>query len=107
VKPAVWPRDEARLLQVDPVARTVSDRRLPDLPTLLRANDVLVVNDAATLPASLSGSMPAPRPPRKNWLNRSRKLVPPAPPKSNPPKSKCTPPASPESGGAPPGKFSL
>ncbi len=56
MKPAVWPRDEARLLQVDPVARTVSDRRLPDLPSLLRANDVLVVNDAATLPASLSGS---------------------------------------------------
>ncbi len=56
MKPAVWPRDEARLLQVDPMARTVADRRLPDLPSLLRANDVLVVNDAATLPASLSGS---------------------------------------------------
>ena len=59
MKPAVWPRDqrsEARLLQVDPMARTVSDRRLADLPSLLRANDVLVVNDAATLPASLSGA---------------------------------------------------
>ncbi len=59
MKPAVWPRDErneARLLQVEPVARTVSDQRLQDLPSLLRANDVLVVNDAATLPASLSGA---------------------------------------------------
>ncbi len=58
MKPAVWPRDErgeARLLQVDPGAGTVSDRRLLDLPGLLRANDLLVVNDAGTLPASLAG----------------------------------------------------
>ena len=56
MKPAVWPREkpgEARLLQVDPGAGTVSDRRLSDLPNLLRAHDLLVVNDAGTLPASL------------------------------------------------------
>lgn len=58
MKPAVWPRDErgeAKLLQVDPGAGTVSDRRLLELPSLLRAEDVLVVNDAGTLPASLAG----------------------------------------------------
>jgi S-adenosylmethionine:tRNA ribosyltransferase-isomerase len=33
----------------------VAHRRARDLPTLLRAGDVVVANDAATLPASLSG----------------------------------------------------
>jgi S-adenosylmethionine:tRNA ribosyltransferase-isomerase len=42
-----------RLLHVDPRARSVADRRISELPSLLRAGDLLVVNDAATLPASL------------------------------------------------------
>ena len=56
--PAAWPRPrplEERLLYVDPRQGTVADRRLADLGALLRAGDVLVVNDAATLPASLRG----------------------------------------------------
>ncbi|HEX6275055.1 MAG TPA: S-adenosylmethionine:tRNA ribosyltransferase-isomerase [Polyangiaceae bacterium] len=42
-----------RLLHVDPRARSFADRRLADLPSLLRGGDLVVVNDAATLPASL------------------------------------------------------
>ncbi len=56
---ASWPRDEPardRLLVVDRGAESFMDRQLGDLPTLLRAGDLLVVNDAATLPASLACS---------------------------------------------------
>jgi S-adenosylmethionine:tRNA ribosyltransferase-isomerase len=42
-----------RLLQIDPRAQRFADRRIAELPSLLRAGDVVVVNDAATLPASL------------------------------------------------------
>ena len=48
-------RDEVRLLVVDPSAGQLRSRRMSDLPTLLDGGDVLVVNDAATLPASLHG----------------------------------------------------
>ena len=37
------------------VGRGLEDHRVDDLPSLLRAGDLLVVNDAATLPASLRG----------------------------------------------------
>ena len=47
-----WPPDE-RLLHVDPQARKVRDAHVRDLPALLAPGDVLIVNDAATLPASL------------------------------------------------------
>ena len=53
---ASWPRgrpDCERLLHLDPAADAFSDRRIADLPGTLRAGDLLVVNDAATLPASL------------------------------------------------------
>ena len=56
--PATWPRDEPgkeRLLRIDPVARTFADGRFAELPRFLRRGDLLVVNDAATLPASLRG----------------------------------------------------
>jgi S-adenosylmethionine:tRNA ribosyltransferase-isomerase len=43
-----------RLLFVDGSARSVARRSLLDLPALLAPGDVLVVNDAATLPASLA-----------------------------------------------------
>ena len=59
--PARWPREDAaseRLLVVDPRAGTLRDARIGDLPALLRAGDLLVMNDAATLPASLAGRGP-------------------------------------------------
>jgi S-adenosylmethionine:tRNA ribosyltransferase-isomerase len=57
--PATWPRpepDTARLLRIDPARAALSDGRIADLPRILRAGDLMVVNDAATLPASLDGN---------------------------------------------------
>jgi S-adenosylmethionine:tRNA ribosyltransferase-isomerase len=53
--PARAPRDAGaeRLLVIDALSSTLSDARLTDLPSLLAPGDLLVVNDAATLPASL------------------------------------------------------
>lgn len=45
--------DDTRLLVIDPHLGRFADRRVGDLCELLRANDALVLNDAATLPASL------------------------------------------------------
>ena len=42
-----------RLLVIDPLSRRFGDYRISELPRLLGPGDVLVVNDAATLPASL------------------------------------------------------
>lgn len=56
MKPAVWPRAEAfeqRLLHVDVERDRFEDARLGNLPNLLAPGDLLVLNDAATLPASL------------------------------------------------------
>jgi S-adenosylmethionine:tRNA ribosyltransferase-isomerase len=61
VTPAPWPREEreaTRLLVVDPAAGRLADARVGDLPRLLRAGDLLVVNDAATLPASVAARTP-------------------------------------------------
>ena len=58
MKPARAPRDVrsgGRLLHVDVAHERVDDRRPLQLPELLRPGDVLVLNDAATLPASLVG----------------------------------------------------
>lgn len=58
MKPATVPparRDGVRLLVVDPAADTAVPACFADLPALLRCGDLLVVNDAATLPASLAG----------------------------------------------------
>jgi S-adenosylmethionine:tRNA ribosyltransferase-isomerase len=55
---ASWPRDDpgaTRLLEIDPVHNRLIDRRIGELSALLRKGDLLVVNDAATLPASLRG----------------------------------------------------
>jgi S-adenosylmethionine:tRNA ribosyltransferase-isomerase len=49
------PRDSARLLLVDP-QNGLEDRHIPDLLTLLRDGDVLVVNDTRVLPAELKGT---------------------------------------------------
>ncbi len=48
-------RSDARLLAVDSRTGGFADLQATDLPTLLRPGDLLVVNDAATLPASLHG----------------------------------------------------
>jgi S-adenosylmethionine:tRNA ribosyltransferase-isomerase len=48
------PRDSARLLVVRPDG--LADRRIPDLPSLLRPGDVLVFNDTRVLPAQLEGT---------------------------------------------------
>lgn len=58
MNPARAPRDrrsDARLLAVDAATGNHADRRAEDLPSLLRPGDLLIVNDAATLPASLHG----------------------------------------------------
>jgi S-adenosylmethionine:tRNA ribosyltransferase-isomerase len=58
-------RDGVRLLVVDPrgpAAGAIWETALAALPRLLRAGDLLVVNDAATLPASLAGEDEAGRP---------------------------------------------
>jgi S-adenosylmethionine:tRNA ribosyltransferase-isomerase len=55
---ATWPREDPlgeRLLVIDPRAGMYRDASVRDLPRLLRRGDLVVVNDAATLPASLMG----------------------------------------------------
>lgn len=59
MKAATAPRAKAgqeRLLVIDPVLERYADFMIGDLPKFLRAGDALVVNDAATLPASLRAS---------------------------------------------------
>jgi S-adenosylmethionine:tRNA ribosyltransferase-isomerase len=56
MSPATWPREDPeneRLLLIDTPSETYGDARVRDLSSRLRAGDLLVVNDAATLPASL------------------------------------------------------
>lgn len=56
VPPATWPRDDRgsqRLLLIDPARSSLLDRHLGDLDRLLAPGDLLVFNDAATVPASL------------------------------------------------------
>jgi S-adenosylmethionine:tRNA ribosyltransferase-isomerase len=60
VTSATWPRGEPaldRLLHLDPRARRRRDLRVGDLPALLARGDLLVLNDSATLPASLRGRL--------------------------------------------------
>src|SRR2546430_14918220 len=60
--PARWPRDQPgreRLLHVAPRTGALGDARIADLPSLLQPGDLLVVNDAATLPGSLQALTPA------------------------------------------------
>ena len=52
LRPAV-PRESAKLLQVGP---DFTDQVIADLPSLLRAGDVLVFNDTRVIPAALSGN---------------------------------------------------
>jgi len=48
-------RGASRLLVLDGARGAVEDRRFADLPALLRAGDLLVLNDTRVLPARLSG----------------------------------------------------
>ena len=52
LRPA-FPREAAKLLVVRPNA--LEDRTVADLPSLLRAGDVLVFNDTKVIPAALHG----------------------------------------------------
>src|SRR5258708_9390674 len=55
LRPAV-PRDAARLLLVRPGDSVeLADRKVRDLPDLLRPGDALVVNDTKVIPARLHG----------------------------------------------------
>ena len=57
--PAQWPRPYGlleRLLVVDPACDRYEAGTVGDLSAILREGDLLVVNDSATLPASLAGS---------------------------------------------------
>lgn len=51
----VEPRDQARLLVLSKGGGACSHRRVADLPDLLAANDLLVVNDTKVLPVRLTG----------------------------------------------------
>lgn len=56
IRPARAPQpgfQPERLLVIDPLTRRFGDYHISELPRLLRPRDALVVNDAATLPASL------------------------------------------------------
>ncbi|WCR09383.1 tRNA preQ1(34) S-adenosylmethionine ribosyltransferase-isomerase QueA [Paracoccus stylophorae] len=48
------PRSSARLLVAD--AGTIADRRVSDLPQILRPGDLLVLNDTRVIPARLTGT---------------------------------------------------
>ncbi|MGE0453160.1 MAG: S-adenosylmethionine:tRNA ribosyltransferase-isomerase [Vicinamibacteria bacterium] len=50
-----WRPQQLRLLRVDAARAVRDDATLAELPRLLSPGDLLVVNDAATLPASLRG----------------------------------------------------
>ncbi|MBS2032492.1 MAG: S-adenosylmethionine:tRNA ribosyltransferase-isomerase [Deltaproteobacteria bacterium] len=59
MKPAKWMSDDAldeRLLHIDPRTGRFDDKRIRELPELLHEGDLFVMNDAATLPASLRGA---------------------------------------------------
>lgn len=56
MKPATKPRplrESARMLLLDRISGELQDSRISELPNVLRAGDLLVVNDAATFPGSI------------------------------------------------------
>lgn len=52
-------RDDCRLLVLDRATRALLHRRFRDLPDLLQAGDLLVLNDTRVLPARLYGHKPS------------------------------------------------
>jgi S-adenosylmethionine:tRNA ribosyltransferase-isomerase len=58
ISAATWPRDQPerdRLLWIDPRRESFFDTNVGALDSIVQRGDLLVVNDAATLPASLAG----------------------------------------------------
>ena len=55
-------RSEVRLMVVDARQGPVAHAQFRDLPNYLQPGDLLIVNDAATLPAALPGRGPAGEP---------------------------------------------
>ena len=55
-KHPIQPRDHARLLVVNRQQGRFADHQVKDLPQILRAGDLLVVNDTKVLPARLLGN---------------------------------------------------
>src|SRR3989442_8882136 len=51
----IEPRDRARLLVMDRRTGALAHHRFGELPTLLRPNDLLVLNDTQVIPARLPG----------------------------------------------------
>jgi len=51
----IEPRDQARLLVLSRQGQACAHRRITDLPMLLRAGDLLVVNDTKVLPVRVTG----------------------------------------------------
>jgi len=62
---------EERLLHVDPKAETIRDARIGELPGMLRSGDLLIVNDAATLPGSIAARTESGAPIELRLLSRS------------------------------------
>ena len=61
MSPAPWPRPafDERLMVVDPHTNRFAEHRVGDLATFVTGRDLVVVNDAATLPASRRGTTAA------------------------------------------------
>ncbi|HET8722503.1 MAG TPA: tRNA preQ1(34) S-adenosylmethionine ribosyltransferase-isomerase QueA [Nitrospira sp.] len=57
----VLPRDQAKLLVLNTVDGSITHRRVADLPELLAADDLLVVNDTRVRPARVNGRTPSGR----------------------------------------------
>jgi S-adenosylmethionine:tRNA ribosyltransferase-isomerase len=51
----VLPREQARLLVLNPLDQCITHRRIADLPDLLTPGDLLVVNDTRVRPARIKG----------------------------------------------------
>lgn len=56
MRPAIWPREAHRMMVLDAAHTTLTHAHIEHLPSLVRAGDLVVVNDAATIPASLRGT---------------------------------------------------
>ncbi len=54
----IEPRDHSRMLMVSRADGTISHKHFYDLPSCLRAGDVLVINDTRVMPARLIGERP-------------------------------------------------
>jgi len=72
MRAATWPRapEAERLLAIDPRLGLTRPGWLRDLPSLFSPGDLLVVNDAATLPASLAGTTECGEPVELRLLGR-------------------------------------